>query len=86
MDRVPFLLNNPRSENTKQKTSLTSILLSSEALHPFFPVLPNFWRKWSILRPLFFEIYLLLNTSSSDIWLQANKLAVKLVSHSENNY
>ena len=68
------------------KTSLTSILLSSEALHPFFPVLPNFWRKWSILGPLFFEIYLLLIPSSSDIWLQANKLAVKLVSHSENNY
>ena len=45
---VPLLLNNPLSQNTKQKTSLTSILLS-EALHPFFPVLPNFWRKWSIL-------------------------------------
>ena len=68
---------------TKNQSHLNPTLLWSS---PFFPVLPNFWRKWSILGPLFFEIYLLLIPSSSDIWLQANKLAVKLVSHSENNY
>lgn len=68
---------------TKNQPHLNPTLWSSPSL---FPCTAKLLEKMVDTGSLFFEIYLLLNPSSSDIWLQAVKLAVKLVSHWENNY